>query len=112
MRNIDIQAIGNKAGYFDAASMATNLTGQKVDISQMNNYSIQSYWTGTPVGNLVVQESNDGSIWLTVNSSAAGGASGSTIYSKVDAASKYIRYIYNATSSTGALTTKIFAKGF
>lgn len=103
--------ITEKSDYVDAVSMGTDISGSAILLDAIFGYVYQCVWTGTPLGTLKNQGSNDGVTWFDLDTQAAGGAAGSKLFEKVDCMFKYTRLIYTRTGSTGSLTVKFYAKG-
>lgn len=97
-------------------------------IDQGVNWSIQAVWTGSPVGNFIIQVSNDlvavnpdstgdPSInvvnWTTYTGStiAAGGSSGSWMWLDKEAGYQWVRLFYTKTSGTGTVSATYNGKG-
>lgn len=99
----------NKRLFTDVA-MTANRESEVVDISEVTGFCVHSYWTGTPAGNIVVQGSNDGINFTTVDTQAAGGAAGSKLVNVAGAHYRYVKVIYTFTSSTGVLNCYISGK--
>jgi len=78
----------------------------------MDRVGYQISWTGTPNGDFTVEVSNDGSIWAPLTLSTAITASGSAdnAFIDVETASKFVRLVYTASSSTGTLQAHITGK--
>jgi len=110
---------------YTSASMTTNLTSLPVNADQYGLVDIQAEWTGTPVGTLFIETSNDvGSTdtygnttgvtnWTTYTGSAtaAGGAAGNFAWHIWATGFKWIRLSYTFGSSTGSLTARVNQKG-
>lgn len=109
MSNITPIFVVNKQ-LFNAEVMGSNLTSEVIDISELTGFAIHSIWTGSPVGNLLVQGSNDGTNFYTIDTHAAGGALGQHIYNAAGQHYRYVRLAYTYTSGTGALTSYISGK--
>ena len=111
MKNIDIQKInGRSSNYLDSASMAEDQVGAWIDISQMDKYSFQSTWIGSPQGDVIIEESNDASYSVIVSTVEAS-ASTISIVHRIDIPVKYTRLRYDSSSGSGSMTTKFFSKG-
>lgn len=95
---------------FDAVAMTANRESETVDISEVTGFAVHSIWTGTPAGNIIVQGSNDGVNFFSLNTQAAGGAASNSIYNVDGAHYRFARVIFTFTSSTGALTVYLSGK--
>lgn len=100
----------------NGTSMAADIASDAVSLQFEDNPDIQCKWTGTPTGTLAVQVSLDPVHlgWQTVTFSPSptqpAGAAGSNYFTLNQTGAAYIRLIYTAGSSTGALYAKIAAK--
>lgn len=91
-------------------SMAGSLSATPVDISEFPCYSVHGIWTGSPVGTISVQGSNDGTNFVEVASQATGGSAGQYLLNVEKAGYKFVRVQYTRTSGTGALTVYLSGK--
>lgn len=99
----------------NAQAMTGNITSTPViSLNQSFGYSVQAVWTGTPVGNLKLQCSNDNVNWTDIASTttAAGGAAGNFEWNVISPMYLYAQCAYVFTSSTGTLTVTAVVKGF
>ena len=96
----------------DAASIGASINGTSIDISNGSVVSVQFIWSSgsSPVGDLIVQGSCDGTNFYTVASLSISANSGSYIYSTNSAAYPYIRAGYTRTSGTATLTAYVALK--
>jgi hypothetical protein len=94
-----------------SGDMSGNITGSTTYIGALLIGSLAISWTGsTPVGNIAVQISNDGSVWVTQSIVPTGGADGQTIFNLSDIGYLYIRVNYTRTSGSGTLSASITGK--
>lgn len=102
-----------ESSYISGGDMSADITGPAQDLSYIIGYSVQAVWSGSPVGNIIVQCSNDGITWkdITSTTTATGGGAGSVILNIVDAMYKKSRVIFSRTSGTGTLNVVLMAKG-
>ena len=113
LQNIQSTSLGNlnkmaKTNYIyiSAHTMTADKTGDEISLKDFNGYSFASVWTGTPAGNIIVQVSYDnGTTWVAVDTTAAGGGAGSDVFAVVDPTYPLVRLFYDFTSSTGVLNT-------
>lgn len=81
----------------------------------MDTASLEIQWTGTPVGTLSIDGSNNGSVWYPTNSAVTNPTgAGSTDNSLVPLTNVEFRYIslkYTNSSGSGTLTVTAIAKG-
>lgn len=88
-------------------------TSQNTSGLYMDNIGIVVTWTGSPVGTLVIQHSNDGSKWLDFDFGSTINIDGTTdnhyIYIN-QFPGDYIRAIYTKTSGTGNLKASLNMK--
>lgn len=86
-------------------------------VSQGVWFAIQAVWTGSPVGNLKVQFSNDltdnptkVTNWTTASTQAISAAGDYT--ADIQSGAKWVRLLYSRTSGTGTITsTRVNTKG-
>lgn len=92
--------------------MAADVNSAAQDLSFYICFSFQAVFTGSPVGALTLESSNDNSTWTTITDSdvAVSGAS-NAMWNVTNAGYKYVRLHYARTSGTGALTATYFGKG-
>ncbi len=110
---------------FTNIAMTGNLYSSPINASEYTLVDLQAVWTGTPVGTLYVETSNDvgtinpdGSIsglvnWTTYSGSAqaAGGAAGDFAWHIWATGFKWCRLSYLFGSSTGVLNARVNQKG-
>lgn len=108
MSNLPI-LICNKS-IISSFTMTSSTSSAVLDISEASGFFIQAVWTGTPVGNLIVEVSSDGNIFSTLTTQAVGGSAGSYILNEPEYHATYIRVRYSFSSSTGSLTVNFSAK--
>lgn len=96
-----------------AASMGADVTGTALDVAEATQVAVQSVWSAgsSPVGAMIVEVSNDGTNFTSIDSQAVSGNTGSLIYNSNVVGYRYIRAFYDRTSGSGTLTVKISAKG-
>jgi hypothetical protein len=99
-------------------TMTESLISEGIDIRTVYGCALQLKYTGTPVGQLVVQASCDEILpaqtqnWVTVTNSAQSiSSAGDWIYNVADVNWGFIRILYTFTSGTGTLTGKVVTKG-
>lgn len=97
----------------DNVSIASNVISDSVDLSLADGYAIQAYWSGTAVGSLKLQVSNDNVNWTDYAGSTVAVTSGpgNAIWLEADAMYDKVRVVYTSTSGTGNLTVQINGKG-
>lgn len=94
-----------------AGSMGTSLNSIPVDMTTVQNASIMAVWTGTPVGTLKLQISNDivdsctqVTNWVDYSgSSTAVSSAGNFEWNLGIANYKCLRMVYTRSSSTGTM---------
>lgn len=92
-------------------SQAT-VTSNSQQLVQMAVASIQAVFTGSPVGTLKLQISNDNSNWTDyTNSSVSVTTSGNFLWNLVSVGFQYVRVVYTKSSGTGSLTVTVSGKG-
>lgn len=103
--------------------LASSITGPALSLEHMGGYSFFVKLTGSPVGSLSLQASNDPaepngaapSNWVTLASPAAVAisAAGTTFLNVPDVFYRWVRLVYTATSGTGAVSVcNVMMKGF
>ena len=102
----------NENTLVSAADMGADITSRSQVLPHIFGYCIQAVWTGSPVGVMTLEASNDGVIWSTVDGSteAISGA-GDGIYHVTDVFYAAVRLKYARTSGTGTLNASINLKG-
>lgn len=104
-----------------ACSMASNCNSTGVEISQIEDVSIQAVWTGTAEnGTFKVQGSNDlvnnpslVTHWTDqTGSSQAISADGDFMWNVSLAPFRFIRLVYTASSGSGTLNANLSGKGW
>lgn len=93
------------------AAVAATFTTDPVNISQQTSVAIQASYSGTFVGAIQYEVSNDGIIWTPKGSSIAVSAAGSTMTEWADVGFCFVHAIYTKTSGTIALLITVGAKG-
>lgn len=96
---------------FDNETMDEDLTSEVVDIGELIGFAVHSIWSGTPAGNIIIQGSNDGENFYSIDTQAAGGAASQDLVNIERAHYRYVRVFYDFTSSTGQLTAYLSGKG-
>jgi len=99
----------NKRVFSDVAMSATR-TSEVIDIGNTSGHAVHAIWTGTPVGNLTVEASNDGVNFFVLATQAAGGAASQYLLNSNGAHYQFIRVVYTFSSSTGVLNCYISSK--
>lgn len=93
----------------NAVSMATNIAGVPVDITQAGFCSVQCTATGTPTGTITIEGSNDGANFGALDTIALTGAALTSIKNYTPGYI-YIQARYTSTSGAGTLTVYITGK--
>lgn len=103
---------------FSSQDAAGNLASVVIDSSQLISASVQGLATGTIVGSLKLQSSNDApsnisppTDWSDIGTVAIS-AAGVVQINKLDLSYRWIRVTYTATSGAGNLSVSIHALGF
>lgn len=95
-----------------AGNMASaTLTSLPVTLDNVKGYSIQSVYTGSPVGTLTILGSNtvDGT-YTTIGSEIAIAAAGNSMFVDSIAYYRYLKILYTKTSGTGSITAVLCGK--
>lgn len=89
---------------FTDQAMTATASSTSIILAGKNGYAIHAVYTGSPVGNLWVEASNNGSTWevVTGTTTAVSGAS-STLFNLSDAQYEMARLKYSFTSGSGTL---------
>lgn len=88
-----------------SGDMAGDITGISINVQQAVRLCVVHTWSNgsTPVGTIKVQGSNDNTNWVTVNSQALSGNSGSLIYNDSSVGYAYVRSVYTRSSGSATL---------
>lgn len=109
---------------FNAASMAASITSPEISLNGIFGWSAQFIFTGSPVGSLKAQVSNDQSYlggelipaptnWTDLsNSSTSISAAGDITYNVNLSFYNWVRFVYTSTSGTGTITGRMNLKGY
>lgn len=93
----------------DAGDVSGNLSSDSLDFKYNYGFAVQCTFTGSPSGSVLIQGSNDGTNWSTIETLAV---SGTTILaSNKDAIYWPFIKVSKAAGGTGTLTVKITIKG-
>lgn len=89
---------------FTDQAMTATASSSSIILAGKKGYAIHAVYTGSPVGNLWVEASNNGSTWEVVTGTvtAVSGAS-STLFNLSDAQYEMARLKYSFTSGSGTL---------
>lgn len=104
-----VALVFNKRVFTDSA-MTTDRTSEIIDLSFVNGYAVHWAWTGTPVGNLIIEGSNDGINFVVVDTQVAGGAASQKLFNQANINYVSLRLRYTFTSSTGILNAYVSGK--
>ena len=103
---------GEDTVYLVNGDMSATIECDVVDIKFLDRMSAQLHWTGTPVGVVSVQISNDKLRWttmpLTVPVNPAGSEDDAII--DIETSARYLRIVYTFTSGVGVLNINLFGK--
>lgn len=95
----------------DAQAMTSNIIPDFLDISDATRFCVHVFWTGSPVGNIIIEAGNETTTPVTLDTHAAGGTSGNYLYNYDGAGFIKLRVKYTFTSGSGTLNVKVSAKG-
>jgi hypothetical protein len=95
-----------------AGDMSANIPAVTKELSNVLGYCVQAVWSGSPVGNIVIQAGNDNSNWKVISTTAAGGGSGSLLSNNDGIHYAYVQVLYNFTSGSGTLDVTISGKKY
>lgn len=96
----------------DSGDMSGNLDSGLIDLSNVLGYAVQAVWSGAPVGNIVIEGSNDGINFKTISTTAAGGSSGSILSNNDGIHYVYLKVIFTFTSGSGTLDVNVSGKKY
>lgn len=107
--------ISKQVTIFSGVDMAASFNSSSIDLLYYREYSATFVFTGSPVGTLKIQGSNDTSdpsSWVDIeNSSSSIAAAGSILYEVSEVAVSFIRFVYTRSSGSGTINGKLTAKG-
>ena len=92
------------------ADMSASQTSAVVDMAEVIGYAAHSIWTGTPVGDVVLEVSNDGINFVPIDTQATAGIAGQHVVNIERMHIRYARCRYERTSGTGSITIYLSAK--
>jgi len=88
--------------YIVAGSMAGNITGPSLQVNEAKLVSFTCAFAGAPVGNLIIQGSNDdGATWADFSTTAV--AAAGTLALSFEQGFQFMRVFYSFTSGTGTM---------
>lgn len=90
-------------------SMGADVTSDALDISEAIGYSVEVSWAGggAPVGNLILQGSNSGSVFTDIGTYSVTGNSGSILVNVEISRYAQIRLFYDRTSGTATMNAYV-----
>lgn len=96
-----------------AGSMAGNITSSQIPLNQDFGFNIQITWTGTPVGILDVQASDDGVTYISILDAPVSTVGISKyMFNVSNPQYEFAQLVYTSTSGTGTMTAIVSIKGF
>lgn len=98
--------------YVAAGDMSADITqSPSTFVGEVEHVAVHAVWTGTsPVGNLIVQGSNDNTNFTQISTDAVSGNSGSIMKNMPSVGYVFLRVFYDVTSGTGTLNVRISGK--
>lgn len=118
MRFLSVDLTFTNGAGSTSSSMTETLISNAIDVRTVYGFSIQFKYTGSPVGTMTIEATDDEIVpavsqnWVTVaGSSVAVSGSGDWIYNVADSNLGSVRLKYTFSSGTGTLTAKIVTKG-
>lgn len=104
------QIVGGTSGV--SGAMGSSITSLKINNQLRWGYAVQATYTGSPVGTLAIQASNDGVNWstITITSTSISG-SGSTMFNMSQELYPYAQLIWTPSSGSGTLYATVYTKG-
>jgi hypothetical protein len=96
----------------DAVAMDGDITSDVQNLNETRSYCIQAVWYdgSTPIGNLIVQGSNDNSNFTDIVTASITGDTGSSLINVEQPAYGYVRVFYDRSSGDGTLDVTINGK--
>lgn len=95
-----------------AGSMTGSLDSGQIDLTNVLGYAVQAVWSGSPVGNIIIEGSNNGVNYNSVSTTAAGGGAGSLLVNNDGIHYVFLKVIYQFTSGSGTLDVNVSAKKY
>ena len=99
----------------DLESMSASFESEPIDILYFRGYSISLVFTGSPVGSVKLQISNDSDDaenWIDLDDSTVSiTEAGSIVYEVTESFSSFVKVVYTASSGSGSMNGNITAKG-
>lgn len=99
----------------DLESMAASFESEPLDILYFRGYSISLTFTGSPVGTVKIQLSNDTEDpenWVDLtDSSVSITEAGNIVYEVTESFSSFVKVVYTRSSGSGFMSGNITAKG-
>lgn len=100
-----------------STSMAGSLVSLPLDLQQINGFSFQAIYTGTPTGTFTIECTNDtptggSTVWVTVDgSSYSNVGAGSYMWNLINQFYYFARIKYTFISGTGTLSVVLGKEG-
>lgn len=99
--------------------MTGNINSTAININQIVVFAMQAIWTGSPVGTLAIQGSNDYVAtaadvvnWSTLsNTQVTVNGAGNFLWNATEMGMYWVRLVYTFTSGSGTLTANFVGKG-
>lgn len=95
---------------FDQQSMATNLTSEVLDLSEVVGFCVHAIWDGAATGQIITEGSNDSVNFVAVNTQNTAGAAGQLLLNVEHQHYRYLRIRYVRSSGTALLNCYVSAK--
>jgi hypothetical protein len=95
---------------FQNIAMTADRTSSSKEVSEVGGFAVHFVWSGSPVGNLILQGSNDNVNFVAVQTQAVGGSAGQWLINIERQHYKYARLFYEFTSGSGTLNARMTAK--
>ena len=99
--------------FVNAQSMASSFESDVIDLSNVQGFSVQADYTGSPVGTLKLMVSDNGSKFYDYPNSSVSipTTDGGQLYIVSQVHFDKVKLVYTASSGSGNLTAQINAKG-
>lgn len=110
MAGSDLPLFSLNKQVFVNQTMGATQTSAIIDLAETLGYAVHSIWTGSPVGNISTQGSNDGVHFVEVDTEATGGVAGQHLLNVEKHHYRYVIIVYQFTSGAGTLNCYVSGK--
>lgn len=104
----------NPIKIFNSTSLEANVTSNELDLAHFVLASISFSWSGTPVGELILEAKNGLSPWIEITDQtyALDGVGGNVMFSLTFLPWHLVRVKYTRQSGTGTIDAWLVGKGW